>query len=139
MKDPLLAASKIASSGIFAQSERMRVVAENMANANSTGKTPGADAYRRKTVSFENTYNDVLGADTVNVGEVAEDKSPFKIEHRPGDPAADKDGNVKLPNVDMLIEMADMREAVRGYSANTQVIKQVREMTLMTIDLLRGT
>lgn len=139
MKDPLLAASKIASSGIFAQSERMRVVAENMANANSTGKTPGADAYRRKTVSFENTYNDVLGADMVNVGEVAEDKSPFKIEHRPGDPAADKDGNVKLPNVDMLIEMADMREAVRGYSANTQVIKQVREMTLMTIDLLRGT
>lgn len=138
MSDPLLTASKIAASGMFAQSARMRVVSENMANANSTGSTPGADAYRRKTISFENTYDEALSADTVAVKSVGRDDSPFQIEHRPGDPAADAEGNVKLPNVNMLMEIADMREAVRGYTANTQVIKQVREMTSMTIDLLRS-
>lgn len=138
MSDPLLTASKIAASGMFAQSARMRVVSENMANANSTGSTPGADAYRRKTISFENAYDEALSADTVAVKSVGRDESPFRIEHRPGDPAADADGNVKLPNVNMLMEIADMREAVRGYTANTQIIKQVREMTSMTIDLLRS-
>lgn len=138
MSDPLLTASKIAASGMFAQSARMRVVSENMANANSTGSTPGADAYRRKTISFENAYDEALSADTVAVKAVGRDESPFRIEHRPGDPAADADGNVKLPNVNMLMEIADMREAVRGYTANTQIIKQVREMTSMTIDLLRS-
>jgi flagellar basal-body rod protein FlgC len=138
MIDPLSAASKIAGAGLEAQSVRLRVVSENLANANSTGETPGSDPYRRKTVTFETEFNRLLGASGVNVKGFGVDSSPFQIEHDPGNPAADADGNVKLPNVNVLIEMADMREANRSYEANLQMVKQARSMTAMMLDLLRN-
>jgi flagellar basal-body rod protein FlgC len=137
MSDPLLIASKAAAHGLFAQSARMRVVSENIANAETTGETPGSDPYRRKTISFRNVMDEADGGDMVEVDKITKDPSPFRVEYMPGNPAADDKGNVKLPNVDMLVELADMREASRAYTANTEVIKQVRELVSMTIDLLR--
>jgi flagellar basal-body rod protein FlgC len=137
MNDPLIAATRLAWSGISAQSARMKVVSENMANAESAGTAPGSDPYRRKTVSFDKFIDG--DAETSSRIKVGQDNSAFRTEYRPGHPAADDKGQVKLPNVNMLIEMADMREAMRSYTANTQVIKQVREMISMTIDILRGT
>jgi flagellar basal-body rod protein FlgC len=139
MFDPLQVALKIGSSGLEAQSKRLRVVSENLANAQSTGKTPGADPYTRKTISFESEVDDAMGASLVKVAGIDRHHSPYRIEHNPGHPAADANGFVKLPNVDMLVEVADMREANRSYEANLQVIKQAREMIAMTIDLLRST
>ena len=138
MSDPLSATARIAWSGISAQSSRMKIAAENMANAESTGKTPGSDPYRRKTISFESAIDEATGAELVSANNVGADPSPFRSEFRPGHPAADEKGIVKLPNVNVLVEMADMREATRSYTANAQIIKQVREMTSMTIDILRG-
>ncbi len=138
MADPLIAASQAASNGLFAQSTRMKVVSENIANAETTGKTAGADPYRRKTVSFEALTDESNGLDLVQVGDIGQDQAPFRTEYMPGHPAADAKGYVKMPNVDMLTELADMREASRSYTANTQVIKQVREIVSMTIDLLRS-
>lgn len=138
MTDPLIAASKAASNGLFAQSARMKVVSENIANAETTGKTAGADPYRRKTVSFETLTDETNGLDLVQVGDIGQDQAAFRTEYMPGHPAADAKGYVKMPNVDMLTELADMREASRSYTANTQVIKQVREIVSMTIDLLRS-
>ncbi|HMO30755.1 flagellar basal body rod protein FlgC [Enterovirga sp.] len=136
--DPLRLATTIAGSGLQAESLRLRVVAENIANANSTGSTPGSDPYQRQTVTFESELDRFSGASTVSVRATGVDDAPFKIEHDPGNPAADADGNVKLPNVNILIEMADMREANRAYEANLQMVKQARLMTNMTIDLLRN-
>jgi flagellar basal-body rod protein FlgC len=137
MIDPLKVAIQVASSGLEAQSRRMLVVSENMANATSTGDTPGANPYTRKTVSFESVLDDMSGANLVKVDRVDTDRKPFRIEHDPSHPAADADGNVKLPNVDLLTELADMRESNRSYEANLQVIKQARSLSSMTIDLLR--
>lgn len=116
----------------------MRVVSENLANAQSTGTTPGADPYRRKTITFENELDRVSGVTLVKLGDIGADRSAFRVELDPGHPAADASGYVKLPNVNMLIEMADMREASRSYEANLQVVRQAREMVSMTIDLLRN-
>jgi len=138
MIDPLQVSLKIAASGLEVQSKRMRVVAENLANAQSTGRTPGADPYTRKTISFETEVDRVTGANLVRVESIERDRAPYRIEHAPGHPAADENGFVKLPNVNILVEMADMREANRSYEANLQVIKQAREMISMTIDLLRN-
>ena len=135
--DPLQASLRIAGSGLQAQSTRMRVVTENLANANSTGPTPGSDPYSRKTVTFESELERASGVTLVKIDDIGEDDAPFRVEHDPSHPAADKDGMVKLPNINMLIEMADMREANRSYEANLQVIKQAREMISATIDLLR--
>ena len=140
MSDPFVTAANSASHGLFAQSTRMRVLSENIANADTTGKTPGSDPYRRKTVSFRDMVDDGDtgdGVDMVGVDKIARDEAPFRTEYMPGHPAADDKGYVKMPNVDMLVELADMREASRAYTANTQVIKQVRELVSMTIDLLR--
>lgn len=137
MSDPLIAAAKAASNGLFAQSTRMRVLSENIANADSTGKTAGSDPYQRKTVSFESVTDEADGVDLVQVDDIGRDQTPFRTEYMPGHPAADAKGYVKMPNVDMMTELADMREASRSYTANTQVIKQVREIVSMTIDLLR--
>jgi len=136
--DPISAASSTAFSGLSAQSIRMKVIAENIANAQSTGKTPGADPYRRKMVSFANVLDETQGASLVQVDQSVVDKSAFKIEHIPGHPAADAQGNVKLPNVDMIVEMADMKEALHSYDANLQVIRQGREMMSSLVDLLRN-
>jgi flagellar basal-body rod protein FlgC len=138
MADPIQTAIKVAGSGIEAQSRRMLVVSENLANANSTGKTPGAEPYSRKTISFVSELNQEANAKLVKVDRVDLDRAPFRIEHDPNHPAADADGYVKLPNVDMLVELADMREANRSYEANIQVVKQARSLISMTIDLLRS-
>jgi len=137
MSDPLIASQKSAAAGLFAQSARMRVVSENIANASSAGKTPGSDPYQRKTISFDSVMDDNSGVDLVQVDQIARDETPYETQYLPGNPAADDKGMVKMPNVNMLVELADMREASRSYTANTQVIKQVRELVSMTIDLMR--
>ena len=136
--DPLTAASKIASSGLEAQSTRLRIVSENIANSRSTGDTPGADPYRRKTITFGEAMDHANGLKTVNVKKLGVDESKFSTEYDPNNPAADAKGVVKLPNVNMLVEMADMREANRSYDANLQVIKQTRDLVSSTIDLLKS-
>ncbi|MGX1309796.1 flagellar basal-body rod protein FlgC [Amorphus suaedae] len=138
MMDPLMAVGRIAGSGLEAQSTRLRIVAENIANARSTGATQGAEPYARKTILFETSFDNALGAERVEVKGVVPDKTPFQVEYDPGHPAADASGNIKMPNVNMLVEMADMREATRSYEANLQMMKQARSMISMTIDLLRG-
>ena len=138
MADPLLSSLKIAASGLQAQSTRMRIVSENIANAQTTGTTPGSDPYQRKMVSFQSELDRVSGAQMVSVDKVDRDDTPFILESDPGNPAANADGYVKMPNVRMLVEMADMREANRSYEANIQVVKQAREIINMTIDLLRS-
>ncbi len=135
--DPLTQALKVAASGLEAQSLRLRIVSENMANAQTTGTTPGSDPYRRKTVSFVSELEALSGASTVRIDDIERDTSDFRIEYDPGNSAADENGMVKLPNVNVLVEMADMREANRSYEANLQTIRQARELISMTIDLLR--
>jgi flagellar basal-body rod protein FlgC len=138
MLDPLSTALRIGASGLEAQSRRLRVVTENLANAQSTGKTPGSDPYTRKIVTFESELDEASGANLVKVGSIDRHRSPYRVEHNPGHPAADANGFVKLPNVEIVSEVADMREANRSYEANLQVIKQAREMISMTIDMLRN-
>jgi flagellar basal-body rod protein FlgC len=137
MPDSLQIALHIAASGLQAQSMRLRVVSENIANAQSTGSTPGADPYARKTVSFESEMDRSLGANLVEVRSIGVDSTPFKLERDPGNPAADENGMVKMPNVDVLVELADMREANRSYEANLQVAKQSTDMLNTTISLMK--
>jgi flagellar basal-body rod protein FlgC len=127
----------IAAAGMKSQGTRLRVLAENMANADSIAQTPDDDPYRRKTVTFENVMNDELGVNQVRIKDVAQDRSPFGREYRPGHPAADQDGYVRTPNVNSLIEMADMREAQRSYEANLKVIEASRSMLQGTISILQ--
>ena len=136
--DQLTAALKISGSGMQAQSTRMRIVSENLANSQSTGRTPGADPYRRKTVTFGEELDRVMGTPTVIVKDIGADRSPFDEKHDPGNPAADANGNVKMPNVNVLIELSDLRQANRSYSANVEAITQARSMLTMNIDLLRN-
>ncbi len=138
MIDPLIASGKLSSAGLEAQSARLRVVSENFAIANSTGRTAGSDPYSRKTIMFRSELDRALGAASVSVKDVGQDEAPFPVEYDPGNPAADENGMVKKPNVNMLIEMADMREANRSYQANLQMMKQARAMISATIDLMRG-
>ena len=136
--DPLVASMKVAASGLEAQSTRIRIVSENLANARSTGDTPGADPFRRKTVTFAAELDRATGASLVQVDRLGEDEGDFSTEYDPGNPAANEQGIVKMPNVNMLVEMADMREANRSYEANLQSIKQSRDLISATIDLLRA-
>jgi flagellar basal-body rod protein FlgC len=136
--DPLTASLKIAGSGLEAQSTRLRIVSENIANARSTGDTPGADPYRRKTITFGAELDRVTGTELVAVKKLGVDDSDFIEEYDPGNPAADERGIVKMPNVNMLIEMSDMREANRTYEANLQTIKQTRDLISATINLLKA-
>ncbi|MGQ7792580.1 flagellar basal body rod protein FlgC [Faunimonas sp. B44] len=138
MIDALQAALRVSASALAAQSTRLRVVSENLANAQSTGQAPGADPYARKVVTFAEELDRAAGVDLVQVKRIATDRAPFRVEFDPGHPAADDAGYVKLPNVNVLIEMADMREANRSYEANLQIIRQTREMVSRTIDLLRS-
>ena len=131
MIDPLQASIQIASSGLEAQSTRLRVVSENLANANSTGRTSGAEPYRRKTTTFSAEMDRAAGVNVVKIKDIGVDRAPFRVDYEPNHPAADQNGN-------SLIEMADMRETNRSYEANLQVVKQARSMVAMTIDLLRG-
>lgn len=138
MIDPLAASLKISGSGLHAQSQRMRVVSENLANVQSTGKTEGANPYQRKTITFQSEMDRALGAELVEVDGIGKDDSAFRIEYDPSHPAADENGNVKYPNVNTLIELSDMREATRSYEAGLSLMKQSREMITRTIDLLRS-
>ncbi len=136
--DALTAALKVAASGLGAQSERLRIVSENLANAQSTGTAPGADPYRRKTISFVSELDRASGGSLVEVNSIDRDPSAFPVEFQPGNEAADANGYVKMPNVNVLVEMADMTEANRSYQANLQVVKQARDLISMTIDLMRN-
>ena len=138
MIDPLTASLHVAAAGLEAQSARMRVVSENLANAQSTGTTPGADPYQRKTITFSSELDRASGASLVEVDRIGRDDAPFRVEYDPDHPAADDEGYVKMPNVSILIEMADMREASRSYEADLQIVKHSRQMISMTIDLLRN-
>ncbi len=138
MIDPIDASLRIAASGLEAQSTRLRIVSENLANANSTSAVASGNPYTRKLVTFDSEMDQASGASLVHVKRISYDKTPFTAEFDPGNPAADAKGFVKMPNVNMIIEMADMREANRSYSANLQVVKQARELFTMTIDLLRN-
>ncbi|WP_193371082.1 flagellar basal body rod protein FlgC [Pelagibius marinus] len=127
----------ISAAGMRAQGTRLRVIAENIANANSTAQAPGGEPYRRKLVTFDNELNQSLGLETVRVDSIVADRSAFQRRYEPGHPAADEEGYVLLPNVNSLMEMADLREAQRSYEANLKAIESSRTMLQKTIDLLR--
>jgi flagellar basal-body rod protein FlgC len=128
----------IAASGLRAQASRMRVISENIANADSTPSRAGVDPYRRKMLTFRSEMDRALDAKVVAVGRVAIDRSDFKVKYEPGHPAADAAGNVRYPNVNPLIEMTDMRDAQRSYEANVNVIGATRRMIQRTIDILKA-
>ena len=136
--DPLKGSLTIAATGLTAQSQRLKVISENLANAQSTAKLPNGDPYRRKPMSFRTEVDRLTGAAKVKIAEVGKDIAPFSLVYEPHHPAADEQGYVKYPNVSMLVEMADMREANRSYEANLQVVKQARELISMTIDMMRN-
>ena len=126
----------LSAAGMRAQGTRLRVIAENVANAGSVAAAPGADPYRRKVVTFETELDRSLGLELVQVKDVLTDGSEFTRRFEPGHPAADKDGYVMLPNVRVLLEMADMREAQRSYEANLKMLQASRTMLQRTIGLL---
>lgn len=131
-------ALRISAAGMQAQSTRLRVVAENLANRDSTGQSPGADPYRRRTVTFENRLDRELGMPTVRVARIGTAAGDFPTRHDPSHPAADARGYVRVPNVDSLVETMDMREAQRSYAANLSVLEVTRGMLTRTIEALRG-
>ncbi len=127
----------IANSGLQAQSTRMKVVAENIANAGTTPSSPGQKPYQRQVVSFRNEFDRALGAYEVKVSGIRADKSAFIKKYDPSHPAADAQGYVQTPNVRPIMESMDMREAQRSYDANLNVIEAARAMILRTLDLIR--
>lgn len=127
----------ISASGMKAQSLRMRVISENMANSDSLPSTPADDPYRRKVVSFSNELNREMGVDEVKVKKIEFDRAEFGTTYQPGHPGADADGYVRTPNVNMLLEVMDMRQAQRSYEANINAMETSKTMIMRTIDLLR--
>ncbi len=128
----------IAASGLRAQAGRMRVISENIANADSTAANAGAEPYRRKMASFQSEMDRALDAQVVTLGRVKTDPTDFRVKHEPGHPAADANGNVRYPNVNSLVEMTDLREAQRSYEANVNVIGASRRMIQRTIEILKS-
>ena len=128
----------IAASGLRAQAGRMRIISENIANADSTAVNAAADPYRRKIPTFRAEIDRALGAQVVDLGRIASDQSAFRTKYQPGHPAADANGNVKYPNVNSLVEMTDMRDAQRSYEANVNVISATRRMLQRTIEILKA-
>jgi flagellar basal-body rod protein FlgC len=129
---------KIAATGLHAQTARMRVIAENLANADSAGKAPGDEPYRRRVPTFQAAFDAEVGGKIVAVGRLGYDMSDFSSRYEPGHPAADDTGYVQYPNVNPLIESMDMREAQRTYEANLNVVTVTRQMLGRTLDILRG-
>jgi flagellar basal-body rod protein FlgC len=128
---------QVSAAGMDAQVARIKVIAENLANQNSTGSTPGAEAYRRKTISFQSRLNKAIGVETTTVRSVGTDKSDAPLRYDPSNPAANKDGYVKTPNVNSFVELMDMRDAEQTYSANLNVASTTRSMLSHTLDLLK--
>ena len=126
----------VAASGMRAQSERMKIIAENIANANSTATTPGGDPYRRKIATVKSEFDRELGANLVQSGKPLPDQKDFRTRYDPGNPNADAKGYVKLPNVDTLVEIMDMREAQRSYEADLTAMDATKAMLARTVDLL---
>jgi flagellar basal-body rod protein FlgC len=127
----------IAASGMRAQAGRMRIVSENIANADSTATSRGGDPYRRRIVTFRSELDRELGAHVVQLGTVASDSTAFRVRHEPDNPMADANGDVKYPNVNPLVEMTDLRDAQRSYEANVNVISATRRMLQRTLDILK--
>lgn len=134
----IIKALKISAAGMKAQGVRLRVIAENMANANSLATEPGGEPYRRKVVTFRNVLDRTFGARKVEIDKITVDRSDFKKKYDPTHPSADTDGYVLMPNVNTMIEMMDMREAQRSYTANLNVIEASKTMLMRTIDILRA-
>ena len=128
----------IAASGLRTQAGRMRIIAENIANADSTAQAPGSDPYRRRVPTFRAQVDRALDAQVVALGPIRTDQSDFRLKHEPGHPAADANGNVRYPNVNPLIEMTDLREAQRSYEANVNVIGATRRMIQRTLEILKA-
>jgi flagellar basal-body rod protein FlgC len=131
-------AMSMAAKGMQAQGVRMRVISENMANAETTGKNANEAPYTRKVVTFKNELNRKEDLREVKVDKILTDKAEYKLKYDPSHPAADNRGYVRMPNVNALIEMMDMREAQRSYEANLGVIEVSKSMLMRTIDLIRG-
>lgn len=127
----------IASSGMKAQAERLKVISQNMANVDSVSAEPGGEPYRRQVVSFQNYIDPKTGAQKVRVDKIVKDMSPFEKKYDPNHPAADANGYVSLPNVNTLVEMMDMKEAQRVYDANLNMLKTAREMNSSVLDILK--
>lgn len=128
----------ISSHGMKAQSTRVRVISENLANSDTAAARPGENPYTRKTITFKNVMDRNLGTNTVEVSKIRDDtKRPYPVKYMPDHPGADAAGYVKMPNVDTIVEMTDMREAQRSYEANLGILDQSRSMVNRTIDLLR--
>ena len=126
----------VMASGLRAQSQRMKIIAENIANANSTATTQGGDPYRRKIATVNSDFDRELGANLVKAGKPITDNSDFRTRYDPGNPLADAKGYVKLPNVDALVEIMDMREAQRSYEADLTAMDATKSMMARTVDLL---
>lgn len=135
--DDILRTMRISAAGMRTQGTRLRVISENVANADSLPTAPGDLPYRRKTVTFRNEFDRATGTELVTVDRIGVDASNFSSRYEPGHPAADAAGYVLTPNVNTLIEMTDMREAQRSYEANLNVIKSSKAMLNETIDVLR--
>jgi flagellar basal-body rod protein FlgC len=127
----------IAASGLRAQAGRMRIIAENIANSESTPQGPGTDPYRRRIPTFRSEVDRALDARVIAMGPVRTDQSDFRVRYQPGHPAADATGHVRYPNVNSMIEMTDMREAQRSYEANVNVVSATRRMIQRTLEILK--
>lgn len=134
----LISSIRIAATGLRAQSGRMRVIAENLANANSTASTPDGDPYRRRIPTFKAVFDSELGGQVVQQGRIKLDQTEFSLSYQPGHPGANEAGYVKEPNVQPLIELSDMRQAQRGYESNLNLIKASRRMLSATIEILKA-
>ena len=126
----------IAGAGLKVQGRRLKIIAQNIANRDSTSQVPGGDPYRRQVITFENAMDRAMGVNMVQVGKITQDNAAFTMEYDPSHPAANDEGYVKLPNVNSLIEITDMREAQRSYEANLGVIQAARTMISRTIELM---
>jgi flagellar basal-body rod protein FlgC len=135
--DDLSISSKVASSGMKAQATRLRVISENLANADSTSEIPGREPYRRKLITFREALDKSIDADTVKVKKIFNDQSPLRSKYDPAHPGANEEGYIQLPNVNPLVELMDMREAQRSYEANMNVISTSRAMVAKTLELLK--
>ena len=137
MDDPLSASIKISAAGMQAQSHRLKVIAQNIANINVTGKTPSEDPYRRQIIFFKNEFDAKLNTKILKVDSIREDKSPFILKYEPNHPSADENGMVKYPNVNLIIETVDSKEAKRTFDANVSALEIAKSNQNKILDLMR--